>query len=68
MAESEKDLNVTERALYDDHMNGVMSKYSKIKNWRKLLGSNLRYKRPFLANSEAIALENNDINLVKLSE
>ncbi len=68
MAETVKDLNVTERALYDDHMNGMMSKYSKTKNWRKLLGSNLQYKRPFLVNSEAITLENDQINLVKLSE
>ena len=45
-----------------------MSKYNRIKNWRKLLGSTLRYKKPFLANSEALAVGNDNINIAKIDE
>lgn len=49
-------------------MKGLMSKYNRIKNWRKLLGSTLRYKKPFLANSEALAVGNDNINIAKIDE
>ena len=68
MAESVKDLNETEKLLYDDRMKGLLGKYSKMKNWRKLLGSTLRYKRPFLVNAEALLLGHTDVNISKMDE
>lgn len=67
MVNTVKDMNDQEKKLYNDHMKGLMSKYNRIKNWRKTLGSTLRYKKPFLANSEALAV-GNDINIAKIDE
>ena len=55
-------------ALYNDRVKVVLRKYSKMKNWRKLLGSTLRYKRPFLANAEALLLGHTDVNIAKMDE
>ena len=38
LAETVKDLSEKEKQLYDERMHGLLSKYSRIKNWRKLLG------------------------------
>ncbi len=65
--QSVHDMTEKERELYDDHMKSLMAKYNRIKNWRKILGSTLRYKKPFLANSEALTLGNN-INITKIDE
>lgn len=63
-----EDLDETEMALYNDRVKVVLRKYSKMKNWRKLLGSTLRYKRPFLANAEALLLGHTDVNIAKMDE
>ena len=65
---SVNELNETERKRYDERMKGMLVKYSKMKNWRKLLGSTLRYKRPFLANAEALLLGHTDVNIAKMDE
>ena len=57
-AQTRKDLNEEELVHYNEHMKGLMGKYSKMKNWRKILGSSLKYKRPFLANGEALLMGN----------
>ena len=56
MVEKVADMNDREKRRYYDKKKSLFTKYSKIKNWRKNLGSNLRYKKPFLANSEALLL------------
>lgn len=46
-----------------------MNKYHKLKNWRKLLGIHARYKKPFLANAEALLLNSNKpVNIAKMDE
>lgn len=62
------DMNDKEKAYYRDHLHGLMSKYHRMKNWRKLLGSSLRYKRPFLANAEALLIGNEEVNIAKMDE
>ena len=62
------DLNTEEKALYQEHLFRLMSKYHRMKNWRKLLGSSLRYKRPFLANAEALLIGNEEVNIAKMDE
>ena len=61
-------MNEKEKAFYDERMKGLLSKYNRMKNWRKLLGSTLRYKRPFLANAEALILDNEGVNIAKMDE
>ena len=61
-------MNERERSIYDERMQGLLSKYHRMKNWRKLLGSALRYKRPFLANAEALLIGNEDVNIAKMDE
>ena len=68
MVESVKDMNEKEKAMYDERMKGLLSKYNRMKNWRKLLGSALRYKKPYLANTEALLLENEGVNIAKMDE
>ena len=70
MVEKVADMNDREKRRYYDKVKGIFTKYSKIKNWRKNLGSNLRYKKPFLANSEALLLlqGNAKLNLAKMNE
>lgn len=68
MVNSVQDMNEKERNLYDDRMQGLLGRYSKMKNWRKLLGSTLRYKRPFLANAEALLMGQTDVNIAKMDE
>lgn len=38
MVETAKDLNDEERVLYNERTKGLLSKYTRMKNWRKLLG------------------------------
>ena len=52
------DMNKEERGLYDEKMKYLLSKYSRMKNWRKLLGTAIKYTRPFLGNAEALVLNN----------
>ena len=68
MVERVEDLSEKERALYDERIKALMTKYSRMKNWRKLLGSSLRYKTPFLANAEALLLAHEDVNIAKMAE
>ena len=63
-----EDMNDRERTYYAENMYGLMSKYHRMKNWRKLLGSSLRYKKPFLANAEALLLGNEEVNIAKMDE
>jgi len=50
-------------------MKMLMNKYHKMKNWRKLLGIHGRYKRPFLANAEALLMSNDkSVNIAKMDE
>ena len=62
------EMNEKERIFYNEHMYGILSKYHRMKNWRKLLGSSLRYKRPYLANAEALLIGNQDVNIAKMDE
>ena len=39
-----------------------------MKNWRKLLGSSLRYKKPYLANAEALLFGKDDVNIAKMDD
>ena len=66
--EKVEDMNDKERAYYNENMYGLLSKYHRMKNWRKLLGSSLRYKRPFLANAEALLIGNDEVNIAKMDE
>ena len=61
-------LNEKERARYDENMKILMNKYHKMKNWRKLLGLHSRYKRPFLANAEALLMGSEGVNIAKMDE
>ena len=61
-------MNNKERARYDENMKTLMNKYHKMKNWRKLLGINCRYKRPFLANAEALLIGSEGVNIAKMDE
>ena len=61
-------MNRSEKAYYTEHMHGLLSKYRRIKNWRKLLGSSMRYKKPFLANAEALLIGHEDLNIAKIDE
>ena len=63
-----EDMNEKERAHYSEHMYGLLSKYHRMKNWRKLLGSCLRYKKPYLANAEALLIGNEEVNIAKMDE
>lgn len=54
--------------MYDERMKGLLGRYNKMKNWRKLLGSTLRYKRPYLANAEALLMGHSDVNIAKMDE
>ena len=62
------DMNEKERSYYSEQVYGLMSKYHRMKNWRKLLGSSLRYKKPFLANAEALLLGSEEVNIAKMDE
>ena len=62
------EMNEKEKGHYDDRMKTLMNKYHKIKNWRKVLGTNARYKKPFLANAEALLMDNRSVNLAKMDE
>lgn len=62
------DMNPKERAMYDDRILGIMERYNRMKNWRKLLGSTLKYKAPFLANAEALLMQKPDANISKMDE
>ena len=62
------DMNEKEKSYYSEHVSGLMNKYRRMKNWRKLLGSSLRYKRPFLANAEALLIGNEEVNIAKMDE
>ena len=68
MVEKVEDMTERERAYYDERMQGRLAKYHRMKNWRKLLGSSLRYKRPFLANAEALLIGNEEVNIAKMDE
>ena len=68
MVERVEDLSEKERALYDERIKALMTKYSRLKNWRKLLGSSLRYKAPFLANAEALLMAHEELNIAKMAE
>ena len=70
MVEKVQDMNDREKRRYYDRVKSLFSKYNRIKNWRKKLGNSLRYKRPFLANSEALLLlrGNAKLNLAKMNE
>ena len=62
-------MNSKERAVYDERTKTLMNKYHKMKNWRKLLGINSRYKKPYLANAEALLLSNGkNVNIAKMDE
>ena len=61
-------MTAVEKEHYDDRIQGLMTRYHRMKNWRKLLGSSLRYKRPFLGNAEALLIGNEDVNIAKMDE
>jgi len=61
-------MNEKEKEVYEERVKKLMQKYHRMKNWRKLLGTKLRYQKPFLANSEALILGNENVNIVKLDE
>ena len=61
-------MNKNERKRYDEKMKTLMNRYHKMKNWRKLLGINCRYKRPFLANAEALLIGREGVNIAKMDE
>ena len=63
-----EELNEKEKARYDENMKTLMNKYHKMKNWRKLLGIHCRYKKPFLANAEALIMGREDVNIAKMDE
>jgi len=54
--------------MYNDRVKGLMTKYNRMKNWRKLLGSTLRYKKPFLANAEALLMIDENIKISKMDD
>lgn len=62
------EMNDKEKIHHRDQLHGLMAKYHRMKNWRKLLGSSLRYKRPFLANAEALLIGNEKVNIAKMDE
>ena len=62
------DMNKKERAMYDDRVKSLMTNYSRMHNWRKLLGMTLKYKRPFMANAEALLLSNPSVKISKMDE
>lgn len=63
-----EEMNSKERAIYEDRIKSIMTKYSRMRNWRKLLGTTLRYRKPFLANSEALLLINEHLSISKVDE
>ena len=49
--EKEAEMNEMEKKIFNEHLVGLLGKYRKMKNWRKLLGTKLMFKRPYLANA-----------------
>lgn len=68
MVQTTEDMNPKELLMYKDRVRGLLEKYSRINNWRKLLGKSLRYKSPFLANAEVLLMKNNKLNISKMDE
>jgi len=66
--EKPEDMNQKEREEYNYRIKSIMERYSRMKNWRKILGSTLRYKKPFLANAEALLMQNPTVKISKMDE
>ena len=61
-------MGARELLMYNSKLLKEMKKYNTIRKWRKILGHNLKYRKPFLANPEALLTGNRFEDLKLLDE